>query len=152
MAMPPESREQKDLNQRILTITGISVVLGILFGQLFDFEDLSHVRMMSITGRGPFSDLLVVLGALIFVIAGAKLTVLMGTKGLLVLGTVLVIGALFGPSILTRFWTGGASSSRPSASFLQLAVIEFIGAALVGAGLRQLFRNKGAKSDRTDKR
>jgi hypothetical protein len=145
--MPPESKEQKDLNQRILTITGVSVVLGILCGQLLDFDDLSHIRMISITGHGPFSDLLVILGALIFIIAGSRLTVLMGTKGLLVLGTLLVLGALFGPNLFARY----VGRELPSPPFLQLAVIEFIGAALVGSGLRQLLRTRDSKSQPTNR-
>jgi hypothetical protein len=134
-AMKPEPSDKPDLNQRILTCVGLSVVCGIVFGQLFNFQDLGGVRLVSLTGDGPVADLLLIAAAALTVLGGARMTVTLRPGALLFLGALLLAAALAGPAIFVHLKPG----AKVTIPFLPLAVLEFIGAAFLGTGLRRLF-------------
>ncbi len=133
--MKTEPSDKPDLNQRILTCVGLSVVCGIVFGQLFDFQDVGGVRLVSLTGDGPAADLFLIVAAVLTVLGGARMTVTLWPGALLILGVVLLVAALAGPTIFVHLEPG----VKVSIPFLPLAVLEFIGAAFLGTGLRRLF-------------
>jgi hypothetical protein len=133
--MRPEPRDKQDLNHRILTCVGLSVVFGIVFAQHLDFQDLGGVRLVALTGGGPAADLFLIVAAALAVLGGARMTVTLPPAALLFLGAVLLFATLAGPTIFLHFEPG----AKLSIPFLPLAVLEFIGAAFVGAGLRRLF-------------
>jgi hypothetical protein len=133
--MKPEASDEPDLNQRILTSVGLSVVCGIVFGQLFDFQEVGGARLVSLTGDGPVADLFLIVAAALTVLGGARMTVTLRSGALLFLGVVLLVAALAGPTIFVHLQPG----VKVSIPFLPLAVLEFIGAAFLGSGLRRLF-------------
>jgi drug/metabolite transporter (DMT)-like permease len=135
--MKLEPSDKPDLNQRILTCVGLSVVSGIVFGQLFDFQDVGGVRLVSLTGDGPVADLFLIVAAALTVLGGARMTVTLRPGALLILGVVLLVAALAGPTIFVHL----DPRKKVSIPFLPLAVLEFIGAAFLGTGLRRLFWN-----------
>jgi hypothetical protein len=87
--MQLEPRDKQDVNHRIFTSVGLSVVLGIGVGQLFDFEDPGKVHFVSITRQGTFADL----GLIIAITA-------------MILATFLFVGATFlGAGSRRLFWS-----------------------------------------------
>jgi hypothetical protein len=142
--MKPEPSDKTDLNQRILTCVGLSVVCGIVFGQLFNSQDLGGVRLVSLTGDGSVADLLLIAAAALTILGGARMTVTLRPGALLFLGVVLLVAALAGPTIFVHLKPG----AKVTIPFLPLAVLEFIGAAFLGTGLRRLF-SKGRTTPRS---
>jgi hypothetical protein len=140
--MEPEPSDKQDLNERILTCVGLSVVCGIVFGQLVDLQDLGGVRLVSLTGDGPLADLILIVAAALTILSGARMTVTLRPGVLLFLGMVLLVAALAGPTILVHVEPG----AKVSIPFLPLAVLEFVGAAFLGTGLRRLFSKDRTKS------
>jgi hypothetical protein len=113
---------------------GISVVLGIVVGQVFDFEHSDKMHLVSLTGRGTLADLLLVAATILIVLGGARMSVTLRPSRLIFLGVVLLVAAFASPTIVAHI----SSGKRVSVAFLPLAGLEFVGAALAGAGLRQL--------------
>jgi hypothetical protein len=132
--MRREPPNQKDLNQWGFMCVGISVVLGIVVGQVFDFEHPDQMHVVSLTGRGPLADLLLIAATILLVLGGARMAVTLRPGSLILLGVVLLLAAFASPTIVARI----SSGKRVSVAFLPLAGLEFVGAALAGAGLRQL--------------
>jgi hypothetical protein len=93
------------------------------------------VRLVSLTGDGPVADLFLIVAAALIILGGARMTGTLGPGALLFLGPVLLVAALAGPTIFGHFKPG----AKVSIPFLPLAVLEFIGAAFLGTGLRRLF-------------
>ena len=132
--MRREPPNQKDLNQWGFMCVGISVVLGIVVGQVFDFEHSDKMHLVSLTGRGPLADLLLIAATILMVLGGARMAVTLRPGRLIFLGVVLLVAAFASPTIVAHI----SSGKRVSVAFLPLAGLEFVGAALAGAGLRQL--------------
>jgi hypothetical protein len=139
--MKPEPSDKPDLNQRILTCVGLSVVFGIVVGKVFDFQDLGGVRLVSLTGDGPVADLFLIVAAALTVLGGARMTVTVRPGALLILGVVLLVAALAGPTIFVHLEPG----AKVSIPFLPLAVLELVGAGFLGTGLRRLFSKDRTK-------
>jgi hypothetical protein len=133
--MQPEPKDEKDLTQWILLCLGISVIVGTVVSQLFDFEDLGKLRLISLTGQGPVADILLIVAAVLVVLGGIRMTVIMRPRSLIFLGAVILVAALAGPAMIARV----SSSTKFSIPFLASTVLELVGAILVGAGLRRLF-------------
>jgi hypothetical protein len=146
--MQPEPPDQKDINQWGLVCVGISVVLGVAVGQVFDFEHSNKLHLVSLTGHGPVADLLLIVAAILMVLGGARMTVTLRPGRLVFLGVILLTAAFASPTIVAHV----SSGRRISVAFLPLASIEFVGAALVGAGLRQMIWHdrKAARQERLE--
>jgi hypothetical protein len=141
-AMKGESKEQEDRNQRVLTCLGLSVILGIVVAEAFDFQDTGKVHLVSLTGRGLVGDLLVIVVAILIVLGGARMTVSIRRGRLVLLGVLLLAVTLAGPSVLSHVSPNTKIDTRTPSSFLLLAALEFIGAILLGSGLRRLLLRK----------
>jgi hypothetical protein len=140
--MQPEPPEQKNHNQWVLTCLGVSVVLGVVVGQLVDFEDLGKLRLVSLTSRGPVVDLLLVVAAILLVVGGVRMTAIMRPAGLVSLGLVILVGTFAGPALVER----SSPNTKMSIPFVPLTVLEFVGAALLGAGLQRIIFPSEPKS------
>jgi hypothetical protein len=141
--MKPEPPEQKDVTPWVLACVGVSVVIGIVVGQFFDTEHPGRLHLVSLTGQGPVADLLLVLAAVLVVLAGARMTVIVRPHWLIFLGLVLLATGFGGSSLVNRI----SPDSHFSISFLPAAVTDFIGAVLVGSGLRRLiWREKNKRT------
>ena len=140
--MKPEPSDKPDLNQRILTCVGLSVVFVIVVGKVFDFQDLGGVRLVSLTGYGLPADLFLIAAAAVAILGGARMTVTLRPGALLFLAVVLLGAALAGLTIFSHLKPG----AKVSIPFLPLAVLEFVGAAFLGTGLRRLFSKDRTKS------
>jgi uncharacterized membrane protein YeaQ/YmgE (transglycosylase-associated protein family) len=133
--MQPEPKDEKDLTQWILICVGISVVVGTVVSQLFDFENLGKLRLISLTNQGPVADILLIVAAVLVVLGGVRMTVIMRPRSLIFLGAVILVAALAGPAMIARL----SSNIKFSIPFLASTVLGLVGAILVGAGLRRLF-------------
>ena len=132
--MKTEPPDQKDVTPWVLACVGVAVVVGIIVGQLFDPEHPGRLHIVSLTGQGPVADLLLVFAAVLVVVAGARMTVTLRPSWLILLGLILLAVAFAGSFLITRI----SPNTRFSIPFLPAAVTEFVGAVLVGSGLRRL--------------
>jgi hypothetical protein len=144
--MQREPPNQRDINEWGFMCVGISVVLGIVVGQVFDFENSDKMHLVSLTGRGPVADLLLIAATILMVVVGARIAVTLRPGRLMFLGVVLLVVAFASPTIVARI----SSGKRVSIAFLPLAGLEFVGAALAGAGLRQLIWRDRTKPQSTE--
>jgi hypothetical protein len=139
--MQPEPPEQKKNQQWVMACLGVSVVLGIVVGQFVDFEDFGKLHLVSLTGRGPLGDLVLIAAAILLVLGSARLTITLHPAGLMCVGVLILLGPFVGPAVFAR-----ASSNREiSIPFVPLAVLEFVGAALLGAGLQRIISPAGSR-------
>jgi hypothetical protein len=136
--MQSEPKDRNAANQLLLTCVGLSVIFGIVVGERIDFESLGKLRLVSLTGHGAVTTLGSIVVAILMVVSGARLTVVMRPSKLAFLGAFLVVA---GPAILAHVSSGTKSTSAPI-PFLLLAILEFIGAAFLGVGLRELLWRK----------
>jgi hypothetical protein len=141
--MKAEPPEQKDSTPWVLACVGVSVVVGIIVGQLFDSEHPGRLRLVSLTGHGAVADLLLIFAAVLVVLSGARMTDTVRPSRLVLLGLILLTVAFGSPFLMTRI----SPSTQFSIPFLPAAITEFIGAVLLGAGLRRLIWN--GKNKRT---
>jgi len=132
--MQHEPPEQKKHRQWVMTCVGVSVVLGLIVGQMVDTEELDKLKLISLTGGGAIEDIVLVVAAILLVVGGARLTVILPPVALVCVGILLLLATFAGPSLIARI------SSKPQISipFVPASVLEFVGAALLGAGLRPL--------------
>jgi hypothetical protein len=142
VAMKSESKEQEDRNHWVLMCLGLSVVLGIVVAEAFDFQDAGKLHLVSLTGRGPLDDLLVIVAAVLIVLGGARMTVSIRPVRLVLLGVLLLVVTLAGPGALSYVLPNMKIDRRTPSSFLIFAALEFVGAILLGAGLRRLLLRK----------
>lgn len=121
---------------------GVSVVLGIVVGEMFDFENQGKLHFVSITGRGPVADAFVIVSVILMVLGALGMTTAIRTAILIILGTVLILAPLVGPSIVTWVSPNTKIDTQTRSSFLFLSIVEFIGACFLGSGLRRLLSHK----------
>jgi hypothetical protein len=136
--MESESKGRNAANQLILTCVGLSVIFGIVVGELIDFESLGKLRLISLTPRGHNNSAF-------------------DCRGRSYGSWRRKVSRSDAPDSthISRYGSGGwtargAWNSRACMvghevrcrpiPFLPLAIVEFIGAAFLGAGLRQLLR------------
>lgn len=132
-------------NRRLMVSTGVSVVLGILVGQMFDFENQGKLHFVSITGRGPMADAFVIVSVILMVVGALGMTSAIRAVILIILGTVLVLAPLVGPSIVAWLSPNARIDTQTRSSFLFLSMVEFIGACLLGSGLRRVLSHKQSR-------
>jgi hypothetical protein len=132
--MSAEPPEQKDVLPRVLACLGVSVIVGILVAHFFDSEHPGRLRLVSLTGHGPVADLLLIFAAVLVVLGGARMTVMVRPGRLVLLGLILLAIAFGALSLMTSI----SPNAHFSIPFLPIGVAEFIGAVLLGAGLRRL--------------
>ena len=130
-------RENPDRNkhqQWVMTCMGVSVVLGVIVGQMVDSKGLDKLRLTSLTGGGPSKDLLLIVAAILLVVGGARLAVTLRPAALVCIGIFVLLTTFAGPSLIARI----SSKQQISVPFAAAAVLEFVGAVLFGAGLQRL--------------
>jgi hypothetical protein len=87
-------------------------------------------------------DLLVIVAAVLIVLGGARMTVSIRPVRLVLLGVLLLVVTLAGPGALSYVLPNMKIDRRTPSSFLIFAALEFVGAILLGAGLRRLLLRK----------
>jgi hypothetical protein len=134
----------------VLTCVGLSIVLGIVFSQAFDFDNPAKFHFVSITGRGSVMDIYLITTAMLLIIGGIEVTAVAGSGSLIIGGTALVFLGLAGPRVISHISPDMKIDPSAHSSILILSTLLFLGAVFLGSGLQRLFGGKKSEPTRSD--
>lgn len=148
--MQSESTDKSARNRWILTCVGLSIILGIVSNQVFNFDDAGKFHVVSFTGRGPVMDVALVTTALLAMMGGIELTAFVGSASLIVLGTALLLLGFGGPHVLSHISPDIKIDPVAHSSILVLSTLLFLGAVFLGSGFQRLFGGNNSESTAKD--
>lgn len=128
------------VRQVMLGGTAVSIILGMAVGAAISFDDPTGVRLTSISGRGLTLDLFFVAVAVVVVLYAIWLSATLNATTLVILGSVLLLAGLGGPSLMNHVSHTFTINTQSGASFVILAMLEFLGGAFLAAGLLDFIR------------
>jgi hypothetical protein len=140
--MKSKPKDPKDVNQLILGGMGVSVVVGMVVGDILMSKDTGQLHLISLTGRGPLTDFLVFAAVVLTVLAGVAMLSVMRPSALTILGAVLTVAPLASPFAVSYLSPDTKIDFQAPTSFLISGSVEFIGAIFLGTGLRRLITQK----------
>lgn len=134
--------EPNGLNQLMVATAAISVILGIVVGEVIEFDGPSEWHLASITGRGPSQDVLLIILIVLVILSAVWLSATMKSAILIFLGSILLLAGLGGPSAVAHLSPSSKIDTQSRTPFLLLALLEFLGGAFLSAGLLDLLRRR----------
>lgn len=142
--MNPRENEPRPESRRTLVTLVVSVVVGIVVGQLFEFDG-HHLRIASFTGQGIAVDLSLTCLIILIVLAVLGLAVDVRPAHLVAAGTSLLVAAITLPALSFRNPAAVTVGAQGRSPFLLSAILEFIGAYSIGSGLRRIINDRRRK-------
>jgi hypothetical protein len=142
MKSKPKDRKDANQNRLILAGMGVSVVVGMVVGDILMSKDTGKMHLISLTGRGLLADFLVVAMVALAVLAGVGMLSVMRPGALTILGAILTVAPLASPFAVSYLYPHTKIDFQAPTSFLISGSVEFIGAIFLGTGLRRLITQK----------
>lgn len=137
---------QRDVSARrrlLWLCVSLSAVLGMVVGEVFNYDNQGKLHIVSFTGRGPLADglALLLITLIIFGVIGKSSTLKPIT--LIVLGAALALVPFSAPLILSLTSPHSTIDTQTGTPFLFFSIVEVLGACFVASGLqRQLSLKK----------
>jgi len=134
------------VRQVMLGGTAVSIILGMAVGAAISFDDPTGIRLTSISGGGLVLDFFFVMVAVVVVLYAIGLSATLNATALVVLGSALLLAGLGGPSVINHVSHAFTINTQSRASFVILAILEFLGGAFLAAGLLDFIRGGNRKT------
>jgi len=148
--MNPEENGPNPHGRIILTSAAVSLLLGVVVAQLFEFDNQGRLHLTSITGEGLLADVLLILSLVLLVISVMRIAAGLRPGHLVTAGILLVISAVISPAFFASVSSTPKTEMQQRRAFVIAAIVEFIGACCLGSGLRGIVANR-RKSTATNK-
>jgi hypothetical protein len=149
VAMRFDNQRDDSATRKLLWLgMSLSVVLGIVVGEVFNYGDQGKLRIISLTARGPLADGLALLLIMLIIFGAVGKSTTLKPVTLIILGAALALVPFLAPVILSLTSPHSTINTQTGAAFLFLSIIEVLGACFLASGLRRQLSLKKEQSRR----